>query len=68
MTRAAGSHLPERLKHGIRDLSRSRRLPMPLGHGTHRAWLVCDFVNGPKVLADCGAWNLACDKKYRRGA
>ena len=41
-TGAAGAQLSERLEHGVRHFPGPRGLPLPLGHGAHRARLVGD--------------------------
>ena len=67
-TGTACTHLPERLEHGIWYFPRSECLPLPLGHGAHRARLVRDLMNGPQVLADCAARDLAGNEEHGRGA
>ena len=62
----AGAHLPERLEHGIRHFPGPQGLSLPFGHGADRARLVLDLVNGPDVLADCAARDLARNKEHRR--
>ena len=64
-TRPAGSHLPECLGHGPRDLSGPERPPLPLGDGAHHIGLIEDLVDTPEVLADLAAGNLAGDDEHR---
>ena len=67
-TWTACTHLSERFEHGIRYFPGSERLPLPLGHGAHRARLIRDLMSGPEVLADCAARDLAGNEEHGRGA